>query len=30
MKDWAVALIAAASITVFVVWGTYIIIWAMK
>ena len=30
MKDWAVALIAAASIAAFVVWGTYIIIWAMK
>jgi hypothetical protein len=30
MKDWAVALIAAACITVFVVWGTFIIFWAMS
>jgi hypothetical protein len=30
MKDWAVALIAAACITTFVVWGTFIIFWAMK
>ena len=30
MKDWAVALIAAASIAVFVVWSTFIIFWAMK
>jgi len=30
MKDWAVALIAAACIAVFVVWSTFIIFWAMK
>lgn len=30
MKDWAVALIAAACITAFVVWGTFIIFWAMS
>jgi len=30
VKDWAVAIIAAACITAFVVWGTFIIIWAMK
>jgi hypothetical protein len=26
MKDWAVALIAAACITVFVIWGSFVII----
>jgi hypothetical protein len=30
MKDWAVAIIAAACITVFVVFSTFIIFWAMK
>jgi len=30
MKDWAVALIAAVCITVFLVWSTFIIFWAMK
>jgi len=30
VKDWAVAIIAAVCITAFVVWGTFIIIWAMK
>jgi hypothetical protein len=30
MKDWAVALIAAACITAFVGWSTFIIFWAMK
>jgi hypothetical protein len=29
MKDWAAALIAAASIILFVVFGSYIILWAM-
>jgi hypothetical protein len=27
MKDWAEAFIVAAFVTVFVVWGTYTIIW---
>jgi hypothetical protein len=27
MKDWAEAIIVAAFIVVFVVWGTYTIIW---
>jgi len=26
MKDWAVAIIAAACITVFVIWGSFVII----
>jgi hypothetical protein len=26
MKDWAVAIIAAVGITVFVVWGSFVII----
>jgi hypothetical protein len=30
VKDWAVALIAAVFIATFVVWGTFIIFWAMK
>jgi hypothetical protein len=29
MKDWTVAIIAAVCITLFVVFGSYIIIWAM-
>ncbi|CAB4136577.1 hypothetical protein UFOVP308_23 [uncultured Caudovirales phage] len=28
MKDWAVAFIAAVCVTVFVVFCTYIIVWA--
>lgn len=27
MKDWVEAFIVAAFVTVFVVWGTYTIIW---
>jgi hypothetical protein len=27
MRDWAEAIIAAACIVAFVVWGTYTIIW---
>ena len=27
MRDWAEALIAAAFIVAFIVWGTYTIIW---
>lgn len=27
MKDWAEAIIAAALIVAFVIWGTYTIIW---
>jgi len=27
MCDWAEALIVAAFVTIFVVWGTYTIIW---
>jgi hypothetical protein len=26
MKDWAVAIIAAVCITVFVIWGSFVII----
>jgi hypothetical protein len=26
MKDWAVAIIAAACITVFVIWGSFVIV----
>jgi hypothetical protein len=26
MKDWAVAIIAAVSITAFVIWGSFVII----
>jgi hypothetical protein len=26
MKDWAVAIIAAVGITVFVIWGSFVII----
>jgi hypothetical protein len=29
MKDWAEALIAAALLVAFVVYGTYIIAWSM-
>jgi hypothetical protein len=27
MRDWAEAFIVAAFVTIFVVWGTYTIIW---
>jgi len=27
MRDWAEAIIAAACIVAFVIWGTYTIIW---
>lgn len=27
MRDWAEAIIAAACVTAFVVWGTYTVIW---
>jgi hypothetical protein len=29
MKDWAEALIAAACLVAFVIYGTYIIAWSM-
>ena len=28
MKDWAEAIIAAALIVAFIVWGTYMIAWS--
>ena len=28
MKDWAEAVIAAALVATFIVWGTFMIIWA--
>jgi hypothetical protein len=27
MRDWAEALIVAAFVTIFIVWGTFTIIW---